>query len=265
MGGFVPEGRGTNSVEIYHTETATWSRGPDLPVAVNHAMATSLGGLVYLFGGYAGSELSGARERAFVLRPVRAGMWQELPRMPEGRAAGGAAAIGGKIYLAGGVGPDGLAAATLVFDPAANRWTTAPGLPTQREHLGVAGDGRRLYAVGGRTPAGNLAAAEVFDPSGGNWIRLPDMPTARGGIGAAATDNGFIVAAGGEGQTTFDEVEAFDTVAGQWRSLPPMPTARHGLGVVAVGSTVYVIEGGVRPGFSYSDSNEALDLATLRP
>lgn len=39
--------------------------------------------------------------------------------MPEVRAASGAAAIDGKIYVAGGVGPDDSADSILVFDIAA--------------------------------------------------------------------------------------------------------------------------------------------------
>ena len=179
--------------------------------------------------------------------------------MPEVRAAGGAAAIGNKIYVAGGVGPKGLATRTLVFDVSAGSWSVAPGISTPREHLGVATDGRRLYVVGGRPP--NTARAEVFDPGTGTWERLPDMPTARGGLAAAGTGNGLIVAAGGEAEATFPEVEAFDVDEHTWRRLEDLPTPRHGLGVVAVGNTVYVVAGGPEPGFAFSGANEALDLS----
>jgi hypothetical protein len=91
------------------------------------------------------------------------------------------------------------------------------------------------------------------------------MPSARGGIAAAASGNGFVLAAGGEADRAFDAIEAFDIDSNRWLVLPPMPTARHGLGVAAVGSTVYVIAGGPRPGFAFSDATESIDLAGLRP
>ncbi len=186
--------------------------------------------------------------------------------MPERRAAAGAAAVDGKLYVAGGVDGDGLARTMLVYEPSSAAWSTAAGPPTAREHLGVAGARTRLFVVGGRTGGigSNLDAAEAYSPRDRSWTKLPRMPTARGGTAAAASSNGFVVAAGGEATTTFDEVEAFDLRAGRWVSLPPMPTARHGLGVAAIGTTVFVIAGGPEPGFAFSDANEAFDLASLR-
>ncbi|HEX2178389.1 MAG TPA: kelch repeat-containing protein [Actinomycetota bacterium] len=257
LGGFVPPGRTVSIVEIYDTTTDTWSRGPDLPLPVNHAMATAAGGALYVFGGYTGETgLSVPTDRAFVLRGDR---WEELPRMPEVRAAAGAAAIGDRVYVAGGVGPQGLAESMLVYDNAAGTWSQATGVPTPREHLGVATDGRRLFAAGGRPP--NTSRFEAFDPGTARWERLADMPTARGGLAATRTSNGLIVAAGGEADETFPEVEAFDVGEDRWVRLPGLPTPRHGLGVVAVGNTVYVLAGGPRPGFAFSGANEALDLS----
>ncbi|MGH2690429.1 MAG: Kelch repeat-containing protein [Actinomycetota bacterium] len=258
-GGFAP-GATVPTVEVYDVGADAWSAGPDLPVAVNHAMGASFDGEAYVFGGTLGDgEISDA---AFVLRD---GAWQPLQPMPEPRTAGGAAVAGGLIYVVGGVGPDGMAERTLVLDPAAGRWSVTEGLGRSREHMGVAADGDRVFAVGGR--AGSLAGfadVEVLDPGTGSWTPLPDLPTPRGGMAAVATSNGYVVAAGGEEEGgTFDEVEAFDVDAERWLALPPMPTARHGVGVVAVGTTVYVIAGGVDPGLSFSGALEAIDLASL--
>ena len=258
-GGFAPGGT-FPTVEVYDVAADEWTTGPDLPVGVNHAMAASFEGEVYVFGGTLGDgEISDA---AFVLRD---GAWQPLPPMPEPRTAGGAAAAGELIYVVGGVGSEGVAERTLVLDPAAGRWSVTEGLGRPREHMGVAADGDRVFAVGGR--AGSLAGfadVEVLDPGTGSWAPLPDLPTPRGGMAAAATSNGYVVGAGGEEEGgTFDEVEAFDVDAERWLTLAPMPTARHGVGVVAVGTTVYVIAGGVEPGLSFSGAVEAIDLAPL--
>lgn len=180
--------------------------------------------------------------------------------MPEPRAAGGAAAVDGALYVVAGVGPAGLARQMLVLED--GTWRTEPGPSAPREHLGVAAAGGAVYALGGRT-AGmdtNVADAEVFDPDRGTWVRLPDLPTARGGIGAAAPD-GYVVAVGGEQPAgTFAEVQALDLEAVRWVRLPPLPTPRHGLGVAAVGPVLYAIAGGPEPGYAFSAANEALDL-----
>jgi hypothetical protein len=259
-GGFTESGETTAGVEVYEPVSRSWSRGPDLPLAVNHAMSTAVDGTVYVLGGYVGPRLQTPTERAFALR---AGRWEELPAMPERRAAGGASAIGGKLYIAGGVGPEGLAETLLVFDPASASWSAWPGPPTPREHLGVASADGRLFVVGGRTGGigSNLDAAEAYDPVTGRWTALPPLPTPRGGLAAAATSTGLVVAVGGEAEQTFDEAEAFDVAAGRWLALPPLPTARHGLGVVAAGTVVYALAGGPQPGYAFSDANEAIDLA----
>lgn len=259
VGGFAP-GATVATTEIYDVAEDRWSDGPDLPVAVNHAMGASHGGEAYVFGGtLSDGEISDA---AFVLRD---GAWQPLPAMPEPRTAGGAAVAGGLIYVVGGIGPEGVAERTQVFDPSAGRWSVTVGLGRPREHMGVAAVDDRVYAVGGR--AGTLAGfgdVEVLDPGSGSWSPLPALPTPRGGMAATATSNGFVVAAGGEEEGgTFDEVEAFDVDAERWAALPPMPTARHGVGVAAVDTTVYVIAGGVKPGLSFSGAVESIDLGAL--
>lgn len=253
------------SLDVLELASGTWSDGPDLPIAVNHAMATGAGGDIYVLGGYEGPGLSGPTDRVFRLADDG---WREVAAMPEPRAAADAAAVDGSIYVAGGVGPEGLAETMFVLDPEAGQWSTLPGPPTPREHLGVAAAGGRVYVVGGRTGGigSNLAATEVYDPAEESWEQLADMPTARGGIRAAGTANGLVVAPGGEQQSgTYPEVEAFDVEAGRWITLPDLPTPRHGLGVVAVDTTVYAIAGGPEPGATFSGEVTALDLSGASP
>jgi N-acetylneuraminic acid mutarotase len=258
-GGYLGSGFTVSTVEILDTRSGTWREGPDLPESVNHAMATTVNGAVHVFGGYLATQAptaSGFR--------LDGATWVPLAPMPGGRAAGTAVAVGGTVYVAGGVGPDGLAEEMFVYDAAADRWSTAPGPPTRREHLGGASFGGLVYTVGGRASgvAGILSAFEAYDPAKREWSRLPDLPTPRGGLAASATCNGLVVAVGGEAQATFPEAEAFDTGTRTWFSLPPLPTPRHGLGVVAVGSTLYALAGGPRPGLHVSAATEAIDLSS---
>ena len=262
IGGFSDAGT-VATVEIYDIGTDSWNSGPDLPIAVNHAMATTLGGEIYAVGGYLGPGVENPTDRAFVLRD---GSWVEIASMPARRGAGGMVRAKGKLWVVGGVEPDGLATQTFVYDPDTDNWRTRRGVPTDRQHLGAAAFKGRIYVAGGRTSGldSNMATTERYNIATRKWAALADMPTARGGLAATATSDGFIVAAGGEGvDGTFDEVEAFDVSTRKWRSLPNMPTPRHGLGVVAVGTIVYVIAGGPQPGLHFSDANEAIDLADL--
>jgi N-acetylneuraminic acid mutarotase len=265
VGGFTADGRTVATVEALDTATGRWERGPDLPLAVNHAMAAAVSGTVYVVGGHRADRTPSAA----AFRLERDG-WRPVADLPEGRAAGTAVALAGKVYVAGGLARVGaLADRMLVYDTAAGRWTTAPGPPTAREHLAGAAAAGRVYTIGGRTAAtGNLAAFEVYEPAGNRWTTLPELPTPRGGVAGAATCSGLVVAVGGETvgggrSATFAEVEAFDPAVSSWRALPPLPTPRHGLGVVSVGTTLYTLAGGPRPGLTVSAATEALDLAPL--
>lgn len=265
IGGFTADGSTVATVEVLDTTTGTWSTGPDLPVPVNHAMATSIEDSVFLFGGYAAGNVPSAA--AFRLDPSGGGggtaAWRRVADLPVGLAAGTAVPVGDRVYLAGGIASGGgLSEQTLVYESATDTWSTAAALRTPREHLGGAGFNGRVYAVGGRTGglSGNLTAFEVFDPGTGEWTSLPDLPTRRGGLAAAATCNGRVVAVGGEAAETFAEAEAFDVVSGGWSALPPLPTPRHGLGVVALGTTLYTLAGGARPGLHVAGSTEVIDL-----
>ncbi|MDQ4005941.1 MAG: galactose oxidase [Actinomycetota bacterium] len=258
-GGFFEDGTTVGTVEIYDIAADRWSAGPDLPIAVNHAMAAASGDDLYVLGGFTAE--GPPTSRAFALRD---GRWEELPEMPEARGAGGAAVLDGLVYVVAGVGPEGHATRTLVFDPTAERWTSVAGVSVPRDHLGVASAGGRIYAVGGRTEAlvGNLGDSEAYDPTSDAWTALPDLPTPRGGVAAAATADGIVVTLGGEEEGgTFDEAEAYDPGGDRWFTLPPMPTARHGLGAVAVGSTIYAVGGGTEPGLSESGALEAIEVS----
>lgn len=260
LGGFRADGDTVTTVEVLDIGTGRWTAGPELPVAVNHAMAVTVRDAVHLFGGF----LASGAPSAATYR-LEAGRWRAVAAMPEARGAGAAVAVGDRVYVAGGVGPGGLAKQMLVYDSAADRWSVAPGPPTPREHLGGAGHAGRVYTVGGRTRTdGILTAFEAYDPVTGRWSRLADLPTARGGLAASALCTGHVVAVGGEaGEGTFDEAEAYDVGTGRWSALPGLPTPRHGLGVVSAGPTLFTLAGGPRPGLHVSGAAEAIDLSRL--
>ena len=259
VGGLTADGAPSSRIDAYSPAKDRWSRLPDLPVGVHHAMAASDGARLYVVGGYGGR--LGARDvlrTAFVLD---GGTWHSLPRLPEPRAAGGAVLVGGHLYAVGGVGATGLARRAFALDLGARRWRAIPA-PARREHLAVTASGGKIYALGGRTHGydTNVATFEVWAPGAKRWRRLPPVPGRRGGTGAAAVA-GSIVSIGGEAPPgTIASVYAYNLTSGRWRRLPDLPTPRHGLGVVALGTRVYAIAGGPSPGLTVSSSNEYLDL-----
>jgi N-acetylneuraminic acid mutarotase len=255
-GGYLANGRSSARVDVYSPQTRRWRRAPDLPVAVNHAMAAAYRGRLYVLGGHS---TTGTLRATYVLANRR---WRRLAPMPAPRAAAGAAVVAGRLYVVGGVRQSGvLARVAYALDLRRLRWTTVPG-PTPREHLAAAALGGKVYAVAGRLGGlnSNQTLVESLTPGSRSWSTVPPLPEARGGTGAAAAAGRLVSVGGEEPAGTIASVYAYDLDARRWERLPDLPTPRHGLAVVGIGPRVYVIAGGPRPGLFVSGANESLDV-----
>ena len=91
--------------------------------------------------------------------------------MPTSRSELAAAALAGRIYVAGGIAQSGTTAAFEVYDPATDRWEELPPLPEAVHHLAAAATDERVYITGGYT---NLLFSEIrkrawaYDPARGD-------------------------------------------------------------------------------------------------
>jgi Kelch motif len=265
VGGFEREsGETTAAVERYDIGGDRWRQLRPMPLALNHATAAAHRGRLYVHGGYRGMRDLSRPTGALLEYDPRRNHWRRLPSSPTPRAAHALAVVDGRLYAAGGANDSGSLRSLEVYDFARRRWHRGPGFPgPARNHTTGVASGSRFYVLGGRD-AGNLAAAERYDPRRRAWERLPEMRTPRGGIASARVPDEWIVVFGGEeltpGGATIAEVELFDPRRRRWSRLPNLRTPRHGLGGVARGNRVYAIQGGVRPGFSFSSAIEALDV-----
>ena len=79
LGGYAPDGATLATAEVYDTSADRWARGPDLPVAVNHAMAATLDGVLYIAGGNDGDGPSAQVAR------LDGDRWRRLAPLPQGR------------------------------------------------------------------------------------------------------------------------------------------------------------------------------------
>jgi N-acetylneuraminic acid mutarotase len=247
VGGMTNETTEVTLVEVYDIEQNTWSRGPDYPIPSNHLTVVGVGPKVYAFGGLSGVA---ATNLAFVLDPAL-GRWTPLPAMPTPRAAHGAVAIAGKIYLVGGYFAVGQHTTdTHVFDTATNTWTIEPGPPTQRDHTGAALVDGKIYLMAGdiNGHGSNTQANEVYDPATKTWTKLAPVPTLRGS-NVAVPFRGRVLAIGGQNATdVFDDVEAYDPTTDTWTILTPLSKPRHGFQAGTWEGIVYLVTGGHEPG-----------------
>ena len=270
--------------EAYDPVADRWTRLATLPQARHHIALTAAGGLLYGMGGFSGGFPNWQAQRDVFVYDPASDRWRAGVPMPQPRAEGVTASVGGKVYVLGGrirSSPDAGTfndhadtALAEVFDPTTGRWSRLEDAPTARNSAAVGVIGGKVYVVGGRQalrqPDGslrqvNVATLEVFDPVSGRWETRAPMPQAQGGL-AAAVHGGRLYAFGGEPwvpeQKVFAESWVYDPGADRWSAAPPLPTPRHGLGAAAIGDRIHVFGGGLRVGGNAAtDVHEVLILA----
>jgi uncharacterized protein (TIGR03437 family) len=265
--GLTPQGS-SNRLYRYDPRSDSWSERASVPIdgGADHCNVAAAGGKLYVLGAIRiGTafvdgvtwEYDPAQDR-----------WQNVGRMNTPRGASGVAAIGAKIYVAGGLAATGSVDDFEVFDTASRQWSRLPAMPTARDHLTAQAVNGRIYAIAGRAGR-DLTANEEYDPAANQWRARAPIPTARGGLGSGTVDNRIQVF-GGEGNSgtlggTFAQNEEYDPAGNTWRALAPMPTPRHGLYGISIGRAIFAPAGGPRAGANYTDAHEAFFLPPAQP
>ncbi len=229
---YVIGGTGTSEdgQRVYrYARDGTRERVADLPISLDHAMAATLEDRIYVFGGFVFGQAS-ARVFSLGLNDAR---WIEHSLMPLGRAAGGAAVWGGRIWLVGGVAGNGSWLSDVWSWDGRGRWSTGfSSLPTPRDHLAVSTYRGSICAAGGN---GGERAFECYEPARNEWTRMPDLRNGVIGGRAVEVAGWFWVVA--------TDVQVF--TVDHWHFGPRLQTPRAGHALVTIDGWLYVLEGGM--------------------
>src|SRR5262245_41587005 len=252
IAGYDANGQSTATVEVYDPRKNVWQKAASLPLATNHTAAATVNGRLYAFGG--------TSPRAFVYEAGR-DAWTEVASMRY--VHGGTPAVGvmgGKIYVAGGTGPDMAGNELEVYDPGSDKWQVLAPMAVPRNHTAGGVIGGRFHVVGGRGNPNASTAHEVYDPATNTWAARAPLPTGRSGIAAGVVVNRLYVF-GGEIPRLFGEIEVYDPATDRWQSLAPMPEPRHGIFAGVIGNTIYLPGGGARQGLGATNVNSAFRVS----
>jgi N-acetylneuraminic acid mutarotase len=141
-----------SDVARFDPETAAWQAMTSLPDGRSSHQAVISGSTLYVVGGWklAGgtfdSEWQQTLLRCDLSQPSCS--WQSEP-MPFATRAMGAAVYANKLYVLGGLTPDGSSDAVHVYDLAARTWSEGPSLPKGNLTICAAAFQESLYANGG--------------------------------------------------------------------------------------------------------------------
>jgi N-acetylneuraminic acid mutarotase len=229
------------------------------------AAAVAWENYVYVIGGRNSGGILGDIERF----DVRTHESKELTDKLTSRYNHGAALIGGKIYVFGGIGYELQGASPFeetvdIFDVESGKITHGTSMPAPRGNFATAALGQKIYVLGGISgEPGTLRQTNrtmIYDVAADSWSEGIPMPTPRE-TRAAVVANGEIIVAGGYHHPNVSigvkTVECFDPGKNQWLSLPDLGRPVSANSAAVLGNYIFLF-GNYDP----ADQILAYDLAT---
>ena len=158
----------------YGAETNDWNRMEPSAFTQEHPCTVNDEQFLYIIGG---------RETSRTMRfDSRQNKWEELAAINERRCNAFGAAVNGKIYIAGGLGPQRVVLSSCeVYNPATNDWQLMPTLNIPRYNASMVCLKGELYVLGGTrvNRKGSHVRAltiEMFDSDSNEWEEISQIP-----------------------------------------------------------------------------------------
>jgi N-acetylneuraminic acid mutarotase len=246
------ESSATTPTEPQPTDPFTridWATRAAAPIKRAEALRAAVGGKLYVFAGFSGTE--GPVARADVYDPAT-NTWSRIADMPRRLTHAGTVADGRDVYFVGGyigTGPGYQqqfgTAEVWKYNVDSDTYTRMADLPAARAGGGAAVIGRTLHYFSGNNSArqdvGDHYALNLDNPGAG-WSARAALPGARSHMGYTAFA-GRIYAIGGqtgndEGLTTKNAVHAYDPATDTWTARAAMPKA-----ISHISSATFVLGG----------------------
>jgi len=244
------------------TDLFAWETKAPSPIARYESNGAVVGGKVYVFGGFTGSNIQ-TTARSDLYDPAT-NTWKRIADMPVQLTHSPAVVVGEEVWLVGGfVGdhPGPSTADVWIYNTRTNAWRKGPSLPLRRGAGGAALVGREMHFFGGvdRAAGSNVFIDEEehwalnLDNLSAGWRKEANLPVPRNHLAGAAL-GGKVYAIGGqfnENESTGNraEVHRFDPATDAWTRVADLPAARgHTTSSAFVSEGRIVVAGGTLNG-----------------
>lgn len=154
--------------------------------------------------------------------------WTTKAPMPVPLGGVAAAAIDGKLYVAGGRDVSGTAVNILqVYDPATDAWTIKAPMPTALSESAAEVINGILYVIGGTSGTREDPSLQAYNPATDTWTTLAPMPGGRYQGDGAGVINGQLYIPGGwtvSPGLPNNNLFVYNPSTNSWSSKANMPT-----------------------------------------
>jgi len=245
--------------ETFDPQDGSWTLIQELPSAITHMNTVLDGRTVWFAGGFK----DGYRGHAI------AEVWNydadldrytAAPLLPEPRAGGGLAIVGGKMHFFGGLMTDrdtdsGDHWVLDLDDWAAGSatWTNAAPMPVPRNQFSTVVLDEKIYAIGGQFHHDSVqldqARVDIYDPPSDSWSSGPDLPKGHSHAeGATFVHDNHIYMLGGHttpagGSKSQDADILRLAVGGIWQKMGELPMPLSSPAGAIIGDQMFVAGG----------------------
>ena len=244
VGGQDSSGNAIADTQIYDPVANTWTAGVSLPTPTENGSAAVVKNILYLFGGYTGTEYTNA---VWAFNP-KTHTWTTKSPMPTLRASTGAVATKtGIIYVIGGEMNGNRLNTVESYDPATDTWTEEAPLLVGKSEASVGLVGKTIVAADGYTSSEDTGDNESYNLATNSWTSLKSDPTPRNTVCGGAIGTQMYIAGGypggGPGTPALALNESFKASKNTWTTLASLPQATMFPGSAVYKGQLYCIGG----------------------
>jgi Kelch motif len=248
-----PEAPAAEAVPSPMASAVGWASSTPMPTKRLGLVAAAVNGIVYAIGGQAeflkGDSLAyGAKLTKVEAFNTSTGKWVSKAPLPAKRAwPSGAAVINGKIYVPGGLNPNGNPTKTLyVYDPGTNTWSTKAPLPVASARGAAAAINGKLYVL---TPKATTSVLHRYDPASNTWTARATVQRAHLYPASGVIDGKlYVVGTVNSDKTPMYGTSVYNPATNTWAVRQDMPGGHVGAGSGVLDNKLYVVGGGPMPG-----------------
>jgi len=259
--------------------TSRWWQVAAAPSARFEAAAVTVGGRIYVFGGF---KADYRVDRTYASYDPAGQRWRALGTLPVGMAEThlGIATDGQHVYVAGGFGGDlqrdrepgqWISDAVWRYTPGTNRWQRIATLPRPRGAGSLDVVGRELHYLSGN-PADrvtNVGDHFVFHLDGRTWRTAAPLPNPKDHFSTVVHQGRIYVLGGEKGHDELHrqqrDAHVYTPATNTWRRLADLPVAKSHLEAATfVSDGRFVMAGGQRDNFAATANVIAYDPSTNR-